>query len=168
MFNREQALHIDPPGELRFKGPFTDVVCAGLKLTNPTDKRVCFKVKTTTPKRCCVRPSIGVLEPHMSISVAVMLRPFDFNGKHKFLLQSVFAPDNLGDNHDSVWKDALPENLMYTKLKCVFEMPDGAQQRVSPETTRSEESAPLSFFESTFEDPSRKKDSPDPVCHQMM
>ncbi|BFZ19613.1 hypothetical protein BsWGS_22652 [Bradybaena similaris] len=164
MFNREQALHIDPPGELRFKGPFTDVVSADLKLTNPTDKRVCFKVKTTAPKRYCVRPNSGILEPHKSIAVAVMLQPFDFdpNGKnkHKFMVQSMFAPDNLGDNHDNLWKDALPENLMDTKLKCVFEMPDGAQQRISPETTRSQESAPLSFFESTFEDPSRRKDSP--------
>ncbi|CAG2183814.1 unnamed protein product, partial [Oppiella nova] len=30
-------------------GPFTDVVTSYLKLTNPCERRVCFKVKTTAP-----------------------------------------------------------------------------------------------------------------------
>ena len=51
-------------------GPFTDVVTAELKLYNPTDKKICFKVKTTAPKRYCVRPNGGILDPGASISVA--------------------------------------------------------------------------------------------------
>lgn len=53
-----------------FLGPFTDVVTAELKLSNPSEKRVCFKVKTTAPKRYCVRPNSGIIEPNQSVSVA--------------------------------------------------------------------------------------------------
>jgi len=51
-------------------GPFTEVVTADLSLINPSDKRVCFKVKTTAPKRYCVRPNSGVLEPKQTVTVA--------------------------------------------------------------------------------------------------
>lgn len=50
-------------------GPFTDVVTATLKLTNPTDRNVCFKVKTTAPRRYCVRPNSGIIDAGTSINV---------------------------------------------------------------------------------------------------
>ena len=55
------------------KGPFRDVVTAELKLANPSEKKVCFKVKTTAPKRYCVRPNSGIIEPGGKVSVAGML-----------------------------------------------------------------------------------------------
>jgi vesicle-associated membrane protein-associated protein A len=163
MASKEQALALDPAGELRFKGPFTDVVTAELKLTNPTEKRICFKVKTTAPKRYCVRPNSGILDPQKSISVAVMLQPFDYDpnekNKHKFMVQSMFAPDYAVDSQDNLWKDAPPESLMDTKLKCVFEMPDGVHQTISSENTKPLESA-AHYTDSTLDDPSRKVESP--------
>lgn len=56
-----------------FAGPFTDVVTTELKLSNPSEKRVCFKVKTTAPKRYCVRPNSGIIEPGGKVSVACEL-----------------------------------------------------------------------------------------------
>lgn len=53
-----------------FLGPFTDVVTAYLKLTNPTERNVCFKVKTTAPRRYCVRPNSGVIDAGTSINVS--------------------------------------------------------------------------------------------------
>lgn len=32
-------------------------------LKNPSDKKVAFKIKTTAPKRYCVRPNCGELNP---------------------------------------------------------------------------------------------------------
>ena len=32
-------------------GPFTQAVSSYMKLKNPSDKKVCFKIKTTAPKR---------------------------------------------------------------------------------------------------------------------
>ncbi|KAI0211930.1 Vesicle-associated membrane protein-associated protein A [Lamellibrachia satsuma] len=125
MSKSEQVLSLDPPNELKFKGPFTDVITANLDLNNPSDKRVCFKVKTTAPKRYCVRPNSGIIEPGSKISVSVMLQPFDYDpnekNKHKFMVQTMFAPDGPIENTDMLWKEADPEQLMDSKLKCVFE-----------------------------------------------
>lgn len=38
-------------------------------LKNPTDKPILFKIKTTAPKRYCVRPNSGLLEPNNFIEV---------------------------------------------------------------------------------------------------
>ncbi|KAL4616874.1 vesicle-associated membrane protein-associated protein A-like [Arapaima gigas] len=126
MSKSEQVLILDPPSDLRFKGPFTDVVTTNLKLQNPSDKKVCFKVKTTAPRRYCVRPNSGIIEPGTSITVSVMLQPFDYDpsekSKHKFMVQTIFAPVNVSDL-EAVWKDAKLEDLMDSKLRCVFELP---------------------------------------------
>lgn len=92
---------------IQFKtGPFTEVVTSHLKLSNPNDRRICFKVKTTAPKRYCVRPNNGIVEPKQSALIAVMLQPFDIESqtdrnKHKFMVQTMFVPD--GDvNQDAL------------------------------------------------------------------
>ena len=45
-----------------------------LTLNNPTGERVAFKVKTTSPKKYCVRPSSGVVEPGSSKEVQVIMQ----------------------------------------------------------------------------------------------
>lgn len=127
----EQILRIDPEHELKFKGPFTTPTTSLLKLTNPSDKRICFKIKTTAPKRYCVRPNSGLLEPGQSLSIAVVFQPCELEptaSKHKFMVQAIYAPD--GDvNMESLWKDVDPSKLMDTKLRCTFELPvDAASQ----------------------------------------
>ncbi|XP_063155173.1 vesicle-associated membrane protein-associated protein A isoform X2 [Candoia aspera] len=123
----DQILVLDPPTDLKFKGPFTDVVTTNLKLRNPSDRKVCFKVKTTAPRRYCVRPNSGIIDPGTSVTVSVMLQPFDYDpnekSKHKFMVQTIFAPPNITDM-EAVWKDAKSEELMDSKLRCVFEMPN--------------------------------------------
>jgi vesicle-associated membrane protein-associated protein A len=129
---QEQVLALDPPFELRFRGPFTDVNTSELKLKNPSGKRVCFKVKTTAPKRYCVRPNSGLIEPGKEVAVAVMLQPFEYDpnerNKHKFMVQTMFAPDGPIESQEALWKEAKPDQLMDSKLKCVFELPVDAQQ----------------------------------------
>ncbi|XP_050773782.1 vesicle-associated membrane protein-associated protein B/C isoform X2 [Gopherus flavomarginatus] len=141
----EQVLSLEPQHELKFKGPFTDVVTTNLKLGNPTDRNVCFKVKTTAPRRYCVRPNSGIIDAGTSINVSVMLQPFDYDpnekSKHKFMVQSMFAPADTSDM-EAVWKEAKPEELMDSKLRCVFELPaendkpeeDGLRMRKAPQT----------------------------------
>ncbi|XP_054579775.1 vesicle-associated membrane protein-associated protein B/C isoform X2 [Eptesicus fuscus] len=97
----EQVLSLEPQHELKFRGPFTDVVTTNLKLGNPTDRNVCFKVKTTAPRRYCVRPNSGIIDAGAAINVSVMLQPFDYDpnekSKHKFMVQSMFAPTDTSD-----------------------------------------------------------------------
>ncbi|KAM3842479.1 vesicle-associated membrane protein-associated protein B-like [Diretmus argenteus] len=141
MARQEQVLVLEPPHELKFRGPFTDVVTATLKLSNPTDRNVCFKVKTTAPRRYCVRPNSGIIDAGTSISVSVMLQPFDYDpnekSKHKFMVQSLLAPYDMTDM-EGVWKDAKPEELMDSKLRCAFELPlenDKTHEPVSSSTS---------------------------------
>jgi len=142
MSRQEQVLEIDPPSELRFRGPFSsEVVTVFLTLKNPTEKKVCFKVKTTAPKRYCVRPNSGVVPANESVQVSVMLQPHEFDpkekSKHKFMVQSMFAPDSVTD-YEKVWKEVDPKLVMDSKLKCVFELPPDQQ----PATTSSDSSVP--------------------------
>eukprot|EP00088_Acartia_fossae_P003868 TRINITY_DN11661_c0_g4_i1.p1 TRINITY_DN11661_c0_g4~~TRINITY_DN11661_c0_g4_i1.p1 ORF type:complete len:267 (-),score=57.87 TRINITY_DN11661_c0_g4_i1:589-1332(-) len=128
---RDQILIIEPPTELSFKGPFTQAVTSSMKLRNPSDKHVCFKIKTTAPRRYCVKPNSGVIDPQAEIAVAVSLQPFDYDpqdkNKHKFMVQSMFAPQ--GDyNQEQLWKEADSNELMDSKLRCVFVMPAGQEQ----------------------------------------
>ncbi len=69
-----------------------------MKLSNNVEKKVCFKVKTTAPKRYCVKPTTGVIDPKGAVTILVTLQPFDPNdpnekGKHKFQVLSVLAPE---------------------------------------------------------------------------
>ncbi|KAG7175858.1 Vesicle-associated membrane protein-associated protein A-like [Homarus americanus] len=159
MAKAEQVLILEPSQELKFKGPFTDVVTSQLKLTNPTDRRVCFKVKTTAPRRYCVRPNSGLVDSHGSVSVAVMLQPFDYDphekNKHKFMVQSLFAGE--GEvNLDALFKEADLSQLMDSKLRCVFELPMDASAQ-APQNNIDASPAPQPAMESCK--PSPKEDS---------
>lgn len=122
---RTQVLDLEPPNELVFRGPFSDVVTSNLTLKNPTNTTVIFKVKTTAPKQYCVRPNSGVLDPHQETVVAVMLQPCDPSttdkGKHKFMVQSMCAPPDFSmEQLDAIWKSAPKNQVMDSKLRCVF------------------------------------------------
>jgi len=131
MEKKTQVLLIEPPIELTFTGPFTQAVSSYMKLKNPSDRKVCFKIKTTAPKRYCVKPNSGVVDPNSEVQIAVSLQPFDYDptekNKHKFMVQSMFAPE--GEiNQDTLWKEINQDELMDSKLKCVFAMPAGQEQ----------------------------------------
>ena len=45
-----------------------------------------------------MKPNVGVVDPNTEVSIAVSLQPFEFdpeekNNKHKFMVQSMFAPE---------------------------------------------------------------------------
>jgi len=144
-----QVLQITPPQELSFKGPFNEVVTSTLNLHNPSDRKVCFKVKTTAPRRYCVRPNSGFVEPNESVNVSVMLQPIEGDandkGKHKFMVQSMYATDAC-EELDKIWAQAEPGDLMDSKLKCVFiepcpqdeEEPAPQQEETPPQKPQDE------------------------------
>jgi len=45
-----------------------------LFLKNTSEKAVAFKVKTTAPKRYCVRPNSSVIKAHESIEVRIVMQ----------------------------------------------------------------------------------------------
>ncbi|KAK3907672.1 Vesicle-associated membrane protein-associated protein A [Frankliniella fusca] len=127
MSKQDQILVIEPQHELKFVGTFTSPINSVIKLYNPSDKDVGFKIKTTAPRKYCVRPNAGILSPQESTKISVILQAHDFDqsekNKHKFMVQTVFVPD--GDvDLDALWKDVKEDAVMGTKLKCVFEKKD--------------------------------------------
>ena len=90
-----ELLDIEPQ-ELQFPFELKKQISCSLKLSNKTEKYVAFKVKTTNPKKYCVRPNTGVVLPRSSCDVIVTMQaqkeaPSDMQCKDKFLLQSVVA-----------------------------------------------------------------------------
>lgn len=125
----EQVLKIKPPNELSFVGPFTQPVSSVMYLSNPSDRKVCFKIKTTAPKKYCVKPNSGVIDPDESVKISVSLQPFEYDpqdkNKHKFMVQSMYAPE--GEIYqEQLWKEVDSSQLMDSKLKCVFVVPETA------------------------------------------
>lgn len=124
------GLQLDPSNELRFKGPFeNDFSSVTLSISNPTEKRIAFKIKTTAPKRYCVKPNSGVLDPTKSMKVNVLLQPFSHDPneklKHKFMVQYLYLneEESKRDASDILngWKDVQSSRLLDIKLKCIFE-----------------------------------------------
>ena len=56
--------------------------------------------------RYCVKPNSGVVDPNTEVSIAVSLQPFEFDptekNKHKFMVQSMFAPETGEINQDTL------------------------------------------------------------------
>jgi len=121
-------LQVSPQGHLTFRGPFTQTVTSVLNLTNPTTEKLCFKVKTTAPRRYCVRPNSGFIEPGEQLDVSIMLQPFQYDpnerNNHKFMVQAMVMPEN-GESlpMEQVWRGADASEISDTKLKCQFELP---------------------------------------------
>ncbi|KAF6200510.1 hypothetical protein GE061_004953 [Apolygus lucorum] len=143
---QEQILSIDPQSDLKFVGPFNVISSTYLTLNNPTDNHVLFKIKTTAPKKYCVRPNSGIVDPKGTVHVQVCLQPFTFDpnekNKHKFMVQTLLFNPQGGIDAETAWKEAKPENLMDTKLKCVFELP--SYEVGSTKKTSTTEATPVS------------------------
>jgi len=141
------GLLLDPPNELRFKGPFDDYVTVSLTIRNPTEKRIAFKIKTTAPKRYCVKPNSGVLDPGQLMKVNVLLQPFNYDpnekNKHKFMVQYLYLNDEeiqLSVNEIlNMWKDVSSSRLLDLKLKCLFEFTEAEQQKLSQQHQQNEQ-----------------------------
>lgn len=88
-----ELLQIEPI-ELQFPFELRKQISCDMKLTNKSDDHVAFKVKTTNPKKYCVRPNTGVVLPRSTCDVTVTMQaqkeaPLDMQCRDKFLLQSV-------------------------------------------------------------------------------
>lgn len=93
--NSKEPILIISPTELKFKFELKKQIPATLVLHNPATHTVAFKIKTTTPKKYCVRPSTGFVLPQSKVPIQIMMssqkeKPQDFDAcRDKFLVQSV-------------------------------------------------------------------------------
>ncbi|KAI7728659.1 hypothetical protein M8C21_010225 [Ambrosia artemisiifolia] len=100
------------PLDLKFPFELKKQISCSLQLSNKTEHHVAFKVKTTNPKKYCVRPNTGLVLPRSTCDVTVTMQaqkeaPPDMQCKDKFLLQSVVVSQGVAP------KDITPE--MFSK-----------------------------------------------------
>ncbi|OWM66993.1 vesicle-associated protein 2-2 [Punica granatum] len=91
-----QLLEIQPH-ELKFVFELKKQSACSIQLVNKTQHHVAFKVKTTSPKKYCVRPNVGIVMPKSTCEFAVTMQaqrsaPTDMMCKDKFLIQSTVVP----------------------------------------------------------------------------
>ncbi|XP_050387130.1 vesicle-associated protein 1-3-like [Argentina anserina] len=161
------------PTELKFPFELKKQSSCSLQLTNKTDNYVAFKVKTTNPKKYCVRPNAGIVLPGSTCDVTVTMQaqkeaPPDMQCKDKFLLQSVAAPDG------STTKDITPEMFNKEDGKVVEEfklrviyfpanppspVPEGSDEGSSPRAVAENATQNSSLFDAvsrSLEEPKEK------------
>uniref|UniRef100_M1APX9 VAP27-2 n=1 Tax=Solanum tuberosum TaxID=4113 RepID=M1APX9_SOLTU len=93
------------PCELKFTFEVKKQSSCAVHITNITDQYVAFKVKTTSPKKYCVRPNIGVIKPKSTYDFTVTMQaqraaPSDLQCKDKFLIQCTVVP--FGTNEEEI------------------------------------------------------------------
>jgi hypothetical protein len=130
------------PGELKFPFELKKQVSASIQLVNSSEYYVAFKVKTTSPKKYCVRPNTGIVLPHGSADVTVTMQaqreaPPDMQCKDKFLVQSVIAPPGTlaKDVTQDLFNKEPGRDIHEAKLKVLYVPP----QPPSPITESNEE-----------------------------
>uniref|UniRef100_A0A1S4ASK7 Vesicle-associated protein 1-1-like n=1 Tax=Nicotiana tabacum TaxID=4097 RepID=A0A1S4ASK7_TOBAC len=161
-----ELLQIEPI-ELQFPFELKKQIACSLQLTNKSDNYVAFKVKTTNPKKYCVRPNTGIVMPHSTCDVTVTMQaqkeaPPDMQCKDKFLLQSVVVGPG------TTPKDITPE--MFNKesgnhvdecklrVACVPPQPpspvrEGSEEGSSPRASISENGAEFHNASRTYAEP---------------
>ncbi|KAK8692872.1 hypothetical protein V6N13_070477 [Hibiscus sabdariffa] len=140
-----ELLSIEPL-ELKFPFELRKQISCDLQLSNKTDNHVAFKVKTTNPKKYCVRPNTGVVLPRSTCDVVVTMQaqketPPDMQCRDKFLLQSVKASDGATakDVTAEMFNKEAGHVVEECKLRVVYVSPP---QPPSPVREGSEEGSP--------------------------
>ncbi|KAK8634172.1 hypothetical protein V6N13_015000 [Hibiscus sabdariffa] len=98
-----QLLEIEPK-ELKFTFTLKTQCSCSVTLANNTNQYVAFKVKTTSPKKYCVRPNVGIVSPKSTYDFTVTMQaqreaPPDMICKDKFLIQSTVVPAGTTDEN---------------------------------------------------------------------
>lgn len=137
------------PTELKFPFELKKQSSCSLQLSNKGDQHVAFKVKTTNPKKYCVRPNAGVVLPGSTCDVTVTMQaqteaPPDMQCKDKFLLQSVVVEDGTTtDDVNSEMFNKAPDRVVEEfKLRVIYipgnppsPVPEGSEEGSSPKAS---------------------------------
>jgi hypothetical protein len=119
-----------------------------MQLTNTTGDRVAFKVKTTSPKKYCVRPSSGIIEPNAVKEVQVILQsqrepPVSYaDCRDKFLVQCIKIDASVKEVTSELFADPTKaKEMKQTKLRVVM-IPPAKPPSPVPEGNESEPTSP--------------------------
>ncbi|XP_076894636.1 vesicle-associated membrane protein-associated protein SCS2-like [Bidens hawaiensis] len=120
--------------ELRFLFELKKQSSCSVQMINKTDQYVAFKIKTTNPKKYCVSPNAGVMDPNASCEFSVTMQapkvvPPDMISRDKFLIQSTVVPE--GTKEEDVTSNMFVKEegkiVDEKRLKVIFYPPDSAE-----------------------------------------
>ncbi|KAK9273969.1 hypothetical protein L1049_018782 [Liquidambar formosana] len=139
------------PSELKFPFELKKQSSCTMQLTNRTDQYVSFKkVKTTNPKKYCVRPNAGIVLPGSTCSLTMQAQkeaPPDMQCKDKFLLQSVVVPDGtttsditpeMFNKEDGKVVEEIKLRVVYIPANPPSPVPEGSEEGSSPRASMLE------------------------------
>ncbi|KAK9933674.1 hypothetical protein M0R45_020856 [Rubus argutus] len=118
------------PNELQFTFEVKKHSTCSIQLGNRSDQYVAFKVKTTSPKKYCVRPNAGIIKPKETCDFTVTMQaqkvaPPDLQCKDKFLIQCTVIP--FGTSEEDVTSDMFAKDsgkyIEEKKLRVVLTSP---------------------------------------------
>ncbi|KAL2490018.1 Vesicle-associated protein 1-1 [Forsythia ovata] len=147
-----ELLSIEPL-ELKFALELKKQISCSLQVSNKTENHVAFKVKTTNPKKYCVRPNTGIVLPRSTCDIIVTMQaqkeaPSDLQCKDKFLLQSVVAspgatpkditPDMFTKEEGRVVEECKLRVLYVSPPRPPSPVAEGSDEGSSPKTTAME------------------------------
>eukprot|EP00001_Collodictyon_triciliatum_P032344 05857_4 len=93
-----------------------------MRIFNPTANTITFKIKTTAPRRYCVRPNNGILPPKGQLEVQVSLQTdadIAETKKDKFLVESFTVVDNpTPELLQQMWSITPAESISKQKFRC--------------------------------------------------
>ncbi|KAK1316334.1 Vesicle-associated protein 2-2 [Acorus calamus] len=118
------------PRELKFTFELKKQSSCLVLLTNNSDQYVAFKVKTTSPKRYCVRPNVGVVSPKSTYDFTVTMQaqrvaPPDMQCKDKFLVQSTVVPygTTVDEKSSDIFRKDSGKDIEESKLRVILVSP---------------------------------------------
>ncbi|XP_022733848.1 vesicle-associated protein 1-3-like [Durio zibethinus] len=142
-----------------------------VQLANKTENYVAFKVKTTNPKKYCVRPNSGIVLPGSTCNVTVIMQaqkeaPPE-QCRDKFLIQSVVAPD--GTTNKDITQEMFNKEdgrvLEEIKLRVIYipanrpsPVPEGSEEVTPPRESAHENGNQNSSFEDVSRSPEETKE----------
>ena len=123
----EPLLDVTPPQAVNFDLVVGKTLETVLSIHNPRSSTIVFKVKTTAPKRYCVRPNCCLVRAGEKVQVKITMQalkeipPPDLMSKDKFLIQAGYASQAGADAEPKVVFDQLDKDaLVDQKLLCTF------------------------------------------------
>ena len=143
MYKSIQPLHKFSPSSFSCRFEIRKNIPVTMTLTNTTGNRVAFKVKTTSPKKYCVRPSSGIVEANSTREVQVILQsqrdyPVSYaDCKDKFLVQCVTVDATVKEASSDLFEPSKAREIRQTKLRVVL-VPPAKPPSPVPEGNESE------------------------------
>ncbi|KAJ8769755.1 hypothetical protein K2173_005961 [Erythroxylum novogranatense] len=134
--------------EMEFTFELKKQSTCSVRLTNKTFHTVAFKVKTTSPKKYCVRPNVGIVLPNSTSEFTVTMQaqkvaPPNLICKDKFLIQSAIVPTGTTEKDITsvMFSKDDDKNVEEVKLRVIFVSPSQSPE-LSP-TNREIKQAPF-------------------------